>query len=96
MYSVQELLLCIFLHILVAERNSLGTDRIFVYRYNRLYPIFKMLYENKDPEQQVICTGTVHAHVSYHVTYVSTCIHYMCLAHVLHFDHIHATHSRWR
>ena len=35
------------------ERNSLGTDRIIVYRYNRLYPIFKMLYENKDSEQQV-------------------------------------------
>ena len=36
-----------------AERNSLGSDRIFVYRYNRLYPVFKMLYENRDSQEQV-------------------------------------------
>ena len=31
-----------------AERNSLGSDRIliFVYPYNRLYPVFKILYGN--------------------------------------------------
>ena len=26
-------------------RNSRGSDKIFVYRYNRLYPFFKTLYE---------------------------------------------------
>ena len=43
-----------------AERNSLGSDRIFVYRYNRLYPVFKMLYENRDSQEQVSSCKFLH------------------------------------
>ena len=60
------------------ERNSLGSDRRFVYRYNRLYPAFKMLYQNKDSQQQVSSCGlllltTTRKVLPFKITYVHRC-----------------------
>ena len=40
------------------ERNSLGTDRLFVHNHHSLYPVLKTLYEDFNQDKQVSSRST--------------------------------------
>ena len=52
--KVKKFYLFIYLFILLVERNSLGTDRLFVHNHHQLYPSLRGLYRDRSsaPSQE--------------------------------------------
>ena len=67
-----------FLHSVdVGKRNSRGFDRLYIYKYNRLYAFAKTLYETYpsdtgSPEEVCMCVQCV-------CVYVCVCVYSRCV-----------------